>query len=304
MPPVERPADDGSVNAGLPPAGRGPGANGKAPRALKWQHLLPVAIVAGIVVGAVTIQPGGTPADAGTGLDVQDPVAVSTSAAPDTPTAEPTATVVTVASQPSAGQTTPVSATAPGEAVAGAIQTPSATVAAAPTPDLSGGLERTHCGSIQEASVALSVEQNLSGVAVRATNAAVYPVEYLRCILLATGGSEAVTLANAIAQAGRGGATHAVLVDLWVANGNRDFAQLNLRDAEISGAGADSAALGVLNSRGEVVIASGQSRTLTLVVTVAVAFGGTPGPITLGIDAPLVGGEPTKGKYQLFLPTP
>lgn len=165
-------------------------------------------------------------------------------------------------------------------------------------------MEQAQCGSIQESNVPLAVEQNIASVAVRATNAAVYPVEYLRCILLATGGSDAVTLANAIAEAGRAGATHAALVDLWIANGNRDFAQLNLREAQVAGAGGNAGVLGVLNGRGDVIIASGQSRTVTLVVTMAVTYGGTPGPITLSIEAPLIGGEATKGKYQLFLPTP
>jgi hypothetical protein len=160
------------------------------------------------------------------------------------------------------------------------------------------------CGTVQENNVPVSVEQRLADVSVRATNVAVYPVDYLRCILLATGGSEAITLANAVAQAGREGATHAALVDLWIANSNRDFAQLTLRAAQFAAAGQTFGALGALGGRGEVVVASGQSRGITLVATVSVDYGATTGPITVSIEAPLIGGEPAQGKYQLFLPTP
>ena len=58
------------------------------------------------------------------------------------------------------------------------------------------------------------------------------------------------------------------------------------------------------HGRGEVVVSSGEGRSVTLVVTLANAVGGTTGPMTLTVDAPLSGGQQTAGKYQLFLPTP
>lgn len=306
MPLLETAAHDHPVNPASDPRRRDPAGTPERAFALRWQYILPAAIVAGIIVAAVTIQPSGPPASAGQ-LEGMAPATSTVAPSPTSavPTPEPTLPLASATTSSSRTPGPSVNETSPGEAVAGAIQTPSATVTTvAPTPDLSGGMEQAQCGLIQEASVPLAVEQNLAGVAIRATNAAVYPIEYLRCILLATGGSDAVTLANAIAEAGRAGSTHAALVDLWASNGNRDFAQLNLRDAEVISAGGTTGALGVLNGRGDIVIASGQARTVTLVATMTVTYGATPGPITLSIEAPLIGGTATKGKYQLFLPTP
>jgi hypothetical protein len=185
----------------------------------------------------------------------------------------------------------------PTDEVAGARSTPTT----APEADLSR--ESTQCGTIQETSVALSVEQVLQGVSVRVTRGTVYPVDYFRCILMATGGREAISLAGSISKAQRDGATHAVLVDLWITNAARDFAQVNLKTAQLAAAGQAFAPLATLGGRSEVVVSSGQGRNVTLVVTLANKLE-TTGPVTLTIDAPLAGGKQTPGKYQLFLPTP
>lgn len=216
-------------------------------------------------------------------------------ALPPEPTATPTAfPTPTPGSEPPAGT---VEATSE---VAGARSTPQAT--ATEDPDLLSA--PSECGDVQEATYAMAVEQTLAGAAVQATQASIYPVDYLRCILLATGGREAVSLAAALGKAGREGATHAVVVDLWITNGSRDFVQVDLKNAVFAAAGQTFTPLASLGARAEVVVSSGQGRNVTLVGTLTNTLSSNTGPITLTLDAPRLGGEPTPGKYQLFLPTP
>jgi hypothetical protein len=184
--------------------------------------------------------------------------------------------------------------------VAGVRATPAASIS--PEPDLSH--ETTQCGTIQESSIAVNVQQVLSGVSIAATRAAIYPGDYFRCILMATGGREALSLASSIARAQRDGATHVVLVDLWITNSGRDFGQVNLKPASLAVAGKTFAPLATLGGRSEVVVSSGQGRNVTLVIAITNGVGATTGPMTLTVDAPMVGGKQTAGKFQLFLPTP
>jgi hypothetical protein len=81
------------------------------------------------------------------------------------------------------------------------------------------------------------VQQVVSGVAVAARQATLYPADYFSCILMATGGREAVSLAGSVSKAHRDGATDAVLIDLWITNSGRDFGQVNLRTSALAVAG-------------------------------------------------------------------
>ena len=164
--------------------------------------------------------------------------------------------------------------------------------------------QATECGGIQEAAIDLSIGQTLNGVSIRATKAAVFPIAYFRCILMATGGNEAFSLASSVGKSERDGATHAVLVDLWITNSGKDFGQLNLKTAALAAAGQTFAPLATLGGRAEVVISGGQGRSVTVVFAVKDSVGASIGPVTLVADAPLVGGKKMAGKYQLFLPTP
>ena len=184
--------------------------------------------------------------------------------------------------------------------VAGVRGTPEATATVAA--DLSH--QSTQCGALQETVIPLSVEQGISGTSVKASRVAVYPIEYFRCILMATGGVEAINLAQSISKAANGGMTHAVLIDLWMTNAGKEFGQLNLKTATLALAGQSFGPLATLGGRSEVVVSSGQGRNVTLVVAVKNTVGATTGPMTLILEAPLIGGKQTPGKYQLFLPTP
>ncbi len=208
-----------------------------------------------------------------------------------TPAGSASTSPATNASIPGAGAT---------NEVAGARTTPAST----PSGDDSPVDQPTQCGALQETATSLAVEQTLSGVSVRATRAAVFPIDYFRCILMATGGREAVALAGMIGKAEREGMTHAVLIDLWVTNSSRDFGQVNLRTAVIAAAGQAFGPLATLGGKAEVVISGGQGRNVTLVAAVKNGVGSGTGPITVSIEAPLTGGKQTAGKYQLFLPTP
>jgi hypothetical protein len=148
------------------------------------------------------------------------------------------------------------------------------------------------------------VEQTINGVAIQATRASAYPIEYFRCILMATGGREAVALASSVTKVQDAGATHALLIDLWITNAGREFGQLNLKSSSLAAAGRQFAPLATLGGRAEVVVSSGQGREITLVVAITNDVGDSTGPVTLTVDAPLVGGKEQPGKYQLFLPTP
>jgi hypothetical protein len=254
------------------------------------QVFLPVAIVVAMVAFAFGVQPGGTKTHAGNDSGPSLSLEQSTATPSPSPTPEPTHTA------------TPSAAGAPAQTdeVAGARSTPVAT--ATPAEDFSRSA--TECGPIQETALPLSVEQNVNGVAIRATRAAAYPIEYFRCILMATGGSEAVSLASSVSKAQRGGATHALLVDLWITNASRDFGQVNLKTASLAAAGQTFSPLATLGGRAEAVISSGQGRNISLVVALSNEIGETTGPVTLTVGAPLIGGKEQAGKYQLFLPLP
>ncbi|MBI5949895.1 MAG: hypothetical protein HY875_17295 [Chloroflexi bacterium] len=271
---------------------------------MRPQILLPGAVVLGMIAVAFGVQPGSGKQQAGSDLPAVTPSAVvspsvSPSAAAPTRTAQPSPTTRTGTPSASDGLTiaAPEAATATGD-VAGARATPS------PTPGTDFSREATECGAIQEGSFPIVIEQTLGGLSVRVVRVTVFPIEYFRCILLATGGREAVTLAESVGKAGRAGSTHAVLVDLWLTNPGKDFGQLNLRTASLAVASQVFAPLATLGGRSESVVASGQGRTVTLVVAIQNGVGPTTGPMTLTVEAPLYGGKQTAGKYQLFLPTP
>lgn len=270
-----------------PPGTHGSQGGGIAGILRRPQYLLPGLVVVGMLAIVFGLQPKGPSTPAGAD---DEPTPFRTAEPTSTPTegAFPTATPGT---EPEAGATSEV---------AGARSTPEAT----PTEDPDLASAPSECGDVQEASYAMSVEQTLAGAAVQATQTSIYPVDYLRCILLATGGKEAVSLASALGKAGREGATHAVLVDLWITNSSRDFVQIDLKNSTFSAVGQTFAPLATLGGRAEVVVSSGQGRNVTLVGTLTNTLSENTGPITVSIDAPRLGGEPTPGKYQLFLPTP
>ena len=273
------------------------------------QVLFPIAIVGGMLLVAFGLQPGGdTP---GSSADAPGPVERLS------PTVVlPTPTLTVVARSPTVSPTRPLVPTGTSAAtndsnliadprlaggqseVAGARATPQG----ASEPDLAR--QSTECGALQEVSMILSVEQTLYGVSLRATKASVFPIEYFRCILRATGGNDAHALATSIDKAFKDGSTHAVLIDVWVANSNRDFGQLNLKSSTLAAAGQVFSPLATLGGRAEVVVSGGQGRAVTIVVPVKESVGPTIGPVTLVAEAPLVGGKKTAGKYQLFLPVP
>lgn len=295
-----------------PPAGT-PEPNALLDRLRKPQFLVPVAIVGGMIAIAFGIQPGGEATQArGASAAVvstrttlaASPTAVAASATPRAAAAvaspSPQATVAsgTAVTQSTAVQNQAAIAPAGSSDVAGVRATPEATAAA----DLSR--QSTQCGAIQETAIPLSVEQGISGTSVKASRVSVYPIEYFRCILMATGGVEAISLAQSVSKAANGGMTHAVLVDLWMTNASKDFGQVNLKTATLAVAGQSFGPLATLGGRSEVVVSSGQGRNVTLVVAVKNSVGATTGPMTLILEAPLIAGKQTLGKYQLFLPTP
>jgi len=260
----------------------------------KPQVLLPLVVVGGMLGIAFGVQPGGsgggTPARASGSIE---------------PTAAVSATATPHAASPTAVSTRTAQGSAAGPSTTADVAGVRATAAASPTPVIDLTRETTQCGSLQETPTTLSVEQSISGISVRATRAAVYPAEYFKCILMATGGQEANALAASVAKAVRdNGATHAVLVDLWLTNAARDFGQVNLRTASLAAAGASFGPLATLGGRSEVVVSSGQGRAVTLVITVKNTVGANTGPMTLTLDGPMASGKQVAGKYQLFLPTP
>ncbi len=188
----------------------------------------------------------------------------------------------TIGNQDAQGSTTPKAD------VAGARSTPQAT----PTYDEALQQQPTQCGEIKETTTAVAVEQSISGVSVKATKVAVYPVEYFRCILMATGGQEAYSLASSILKAEEQGQTHIILIDLWMANASKQFGQINVRNATVAAAGQTFAPIATLGGRSEVVVSSGQGRNLSLVVAIKNTIGDTPGPVTLLMDGPLLAGYP------------
>lgn len=271
----------------------------------KPQFMLPGLVVVGMLGLAFGLQPGGgskarQPADDGEALVAAQPSATAAAATPTSPPSQQATRAATPQGSSTAATTNTEPAVSATSEVAGARSTPGTE----PTAEADLAREPTQCGAIQETSTALAVEQVLAGVSVRATRAAVYPIEYFKCILMATGGREAVALANMISKAEREGMTHAVLIDLWITNSSREFGQVNLRTAVVSAAGQAFSPLATLGGRSEVVVSSGQGRNVTLVAAVKNTIGSGAGAITVSIDAPLAGGKQTAGKYQLFLPTP
>lgn len=288
---------------------RGPfDGNALLERLKKPQYALPAAIVVGMLAIAVGIQPNGTSGHAEDISTVSLQAASTPTPVVSSPTALPTKAPATAAASPTAGnQSTNQLPPNPGATgtvsseVAGARST---APAASPTVDPALQRQPTQCGQIQESTTAVSVEQSISGVSIKATRVAVYPVEYFRCILMATGGQEAYGLASSVNKAEEAGMTHIVLVDLWVANGSKQFGQVNVRNATLAVAGQSFNPTATLGGRSEVVVSSGQGRNLSLVFAMKNGVGATTGPMTLIVEGPLTGGNPVAGKYQLFLPTP
>lgn len=271
----------------------------------KPQFLLPVAVVVGMMVVAFGVQPGGAKSPP---APSQVAPATSPTAAASTPSPSPAAELSPTATQAAASGTATVAATSDANVANG--QTPASDVAGARSSPAPASTEQadvsyqaTQCGALQEVVTPLAIEQRLNGVSVKATRASAYPIDYFRCITLATGGQEAYALAGAVAKAQSAGMTHAVLIDLWITNTGRDFGQVNLRDSTLAAAGQTFAPIGALGGRAEIVVSSGQGRNVTLVAAVKNSVGAGTGPMTLSIAAPLFGGQPTQGKYQLFLPT-
>lgn len=294
----------------LPPSGGERSPNGLLEKLKKPQYALPAAIVAGMLGIAFGVQPGGPPTHA---EDVSTAIiqrTESSATAPATsPTTQPTkpGSALPTATQPSspAGDNRQAAATSTTtNDVAGVRSTPSASATATATVDPALQREPTQCGELKEITVAVAVEQSISGVSMKATRVAVYPIEYFRCILMATGGQEAYGLASSVARAEGEGQTHIVLIDLWLANASKQFGQVNVRNAALAVAGQSFAPLATLGGRSEVVISSGQGRNLSLVVGISNSIGATTGPMTLIVEGPLTGGAQLPGKYQLFLPTP
>ncbi len=275
----------------------------------KPHYAIPAAIVVVMIGLAIGVQPGQQASgaqDVGLQPDnavlfeptptamlpTQEPVLEPTVAIPTAQSTDTTATGEPVAS-PSGGST-------PESQVAGVQSTPSAV----PTVDAALLAQPTQCGALQETAIALGVEQVMSGISVQATGASVYPIEYFRCILMATGGTEAYALAGSVSKAEQANMTHVVLVDLWIANSSKQFAQVNLKTASLAAAGQTFGPMATLGGRSEVVVATGQGRAVTVVVAIKNAVTPTTGPMTIVVDGPLSNGEQLPGKFQLFLPTP
>jgi len=177
-------------------------------------------------------------------------------------------------------------------------------VQASATPEPTIDYTPTQCGAIQETATQVNVEQSINGVSVKATQAAVYPIAYLRCILMATGSRDSMAIAGSLDKAEREGATHGVIIDLWVTNSQRDFAQVNLKTAIVAAVGQTFSPIATLNGRAELVISGGQGRSVGLVVALRQDLDTSVGPMTVQIEGPMLGGKAIPGKYQLFLPTP
>lgn len=263
----------------------------------KPHYAIPAAIVVVMLGLAIGVQPRHPASGAEDDFVFMDePIATPTQPVPTAePTLEPTAIVT---------QTVPAADATSHNEVAGAQATPTSEPTVAPTVDPALLAQPTQCGSLQETAVSLGVEQVISGISVQATAASVYPIEYFRCILMATGGTEAYTLAGTIAKAEQDGMTHIVLVDLWVANSSKQFAQVNLKTVQLAAVGQTFAPLATLGGRSEVVVATGQGRAITVVTAIKNTVTPTTGPMTIVVDGPLSNGAQVPGKYQLFLPVP
>lgn len=264
-------------------------------------YLLPAVALAAVLLGVVVIQPRGG-GRAGDGVSV---AAVAQSVS-DEPAASPTAARTPPPEEtPAAGSAEPAAVRAsedgpdgsPTSEVAGARATPTAGEGRV----FRGG---SSCGALREVSVAPAVEGSVAGVGLSVRAVSVYPLEYLVCMLQAAGGSTALALADALAERAAAGDTVAVTVELWVTNANRGLAQLNFATAELAANGSAGTVVAVVGGRSEVVLGSGEGRLVTLVATLRPLVEERPGPLTLIVDPPIVGGSPTAGRFQLFLPLP
>ena len=297
-------------------------------RLRKPQVLIPLTIVVGMIVLAFTIQPGGASGQTkGTSTDVPSVSLAATTTA--TPAPQPSSTPVVLptvaghatgaatprassatpnAAKPSAsvtnGNTNPNASGTATDQVEGVQATPQGTASVSPTAEPDFSHQSTQCGSLQEISTPVSIQQAINGVAVQAQRVATYPADYFSCILMATGGTEAISLSQAVLAAKTSGMTDIVLIDLWVTDAGTDFGQLSLKDSAVAVAGQTFAPIATLGGRADVVVSSGQGRNVTLVVAVKNTLGGSLGPMTLTVNGPMVGGTQVAGKYQLFLPTP
>jgi len=253
--------------------------------------VLPGAVVVAVLAAAIAWQPGSPSADGG----------VHVAALPVAGTPGPSPTPSPSAASPTAGERSAPSPAAGGGSATAEVAGARAT--ATPTPPRVFA-NVGDCGALREAVYPLAVEQGLQGVTVAVRTAAVYPLEYLQCVLAGMQGAEAEALAGVLAERYRAGDTHAVLLDLWVTNGSRTFAQVNLRRASVAAASQLFAPSAVIGGRAEVVLNSGEGRSLSILVTLRNTVGETTGPLTLTVEAPLVGGQPVAGRYQLFIPLP
>lgn len=286
--------------------GSAPASNELLQKLKKPQYALPAAIVAGMLAVAFGVQPGGT---SGHAQDVSTALIRSSETATTT---QSSATPSPVAASPTVVATVPASATGAaakpsGTALTGAtseVAGARSTPGASPTVDPALQRQPTQCGTIKETTTAVAVEQAISGVSIKATRVAVYPIDYFRCILMATGGQEAYGLASSVMKAEEQGQTTIVLVDLWIANGSKQFAQVNVKGSSLAAAGQSFGPLATLGGRSEVVVSSGQGRAMSLVFAMKNTVGATTGPMTIVVEGPLTGGNQLPGKYQLFLPTP
>lgn len=285
-------------------------ANAWLQKLKKPQYALPLAIVVGMLGIAFGVQPKGANGEA---TDIAATVIESnespTATASATPPVSPTSVLASATARSTRTATasgTPGASSTPGangsatSDVAGVRSTPEATPTVNPAL-----LERpTQCGELKETTTDVAVEQAISGVSIKATRVAVYPIEYFRCILMATGGQEAYGLAGSVMKAEEQGQTHIAVIDLWIANASKQFGQVNVRNATLSAAGQTFAPTATLGGRSEVVVSSGQGRNLSLVVALKNTVGESSGPMTLVVEGPLIGGNQVAGKYHLFLPTP
>ncbi len=286
-------------------------ANAWLQKLKKPQYALPLLIVVGMLGIAFGVQPKGANGEAtdiaATAIErTESPTII---ASPTVAPASPTNTVPSPTSRPTQPATvsgtpgtsgTPAANGSATSDVAGVRSTPAATSTVDPAL-----LEQpTQCGELKETTTDVAVEQAISGVSIKATRVAVYPIEYFRCILMATGGQEAYGLAGSVMKAEEQGQTHIAVIDLWIANASKQFGQVNVRNATLSAAGQTFAPTATLGGRSEVVVSSGQGRNLSLVVALKNTIGETSGPMTLVVEGPLIGGNQVAGKYHLFLPTP
>lgn len=239
--------------------------------------------------------------------------ATATKSAPNPSPVPANLTVSALATQNASGAapttTNQASIANPNAAPSSSTAVPGATnqvagVQASATPEPTISYAPTQCGSIQETATQVNVEQVINGVSVKATQAAVYPIAYLRCILMATGSRDSMAIAGSLDKAEREGSTHGAVIDLWVTNSQKDFAQVNLKTAMVAAVGQMFAPIATLNGRADLVISGGQGRSVGLVVALTQTLDTSVGPMTVQIEAPMVGGKQTAGKYQLFLPTP